>query len=205
MAIAERFAARGAEYVDATILGSSAQVADRDAIVLVGGDDGAVAAASKLISHFARRSFHLGTAGAGSRMKLAANLVLGLNRAALAEGLAFASQLGIDPRLALEVFRDGAAYSKVMDTKGEKMLTADFTPQARLQQHRKDVALIIAAAARSGSRLPLSESHAELLDRAIAAGYGAQDNSAVIKAYESPREKSAGVTAVRRAAARYSS
>jgi 3-hydroxyisobutyrate dehydrogenase-like beta-hydroxyacid dehydrogenase len=117
-------------------------------------------------------------------MKLVFNLVLGLHRAVLAEALSFAGSYGIDPAAALEVLKAGAAYSKVMDIKGGKMLSGDFTPEARLSQHLKDVRLIVAAAERCGAMVPLSEIHRELLERAEAAGFGAMDNSAVIKAFE---------------------
>jgi 3-hydroxyisobutyrate dehydrogenase-like beta-hydroxyacid dehydrogenase len=112
------------------------------------------------------------------------NLVLGLNRAALAEGLTFARSLGLDPGLTLAVLREGAAYSRAMDAKGPKMIAGDFTPQARLSQHLKDVRLILAEARRAGAATPLSDVHRALLEAAEAAGYGEADNSAVIRAYE---------------------
>ena len=60
------------------------------------------------------------------------NLVLGLNRAALAEGLAFARRCGLDLAAVLEILQSGAAYSRVMDTKGRKMIDGDFAPEAKL-------------------------------------------------------------------------
>ncbi len=118
-------------------------------------------------------------------MKLALNLVLGLNRAVLAEGLTFAEALGLDPQVALAVLQAGPAWSRVMETKGAKMLRRDFVPEARLSQHLKDVRLILAAGERAGAPLPLSALHQELLERAEAAGFGAADNSAVIEAWRS--------------------
>jgi 3-hydroxyisobutyrate dehydrogenase-like beta-hydroxyacid dehydrogenase len=122
-------------------------------------------------------------------MKLALNLVLGLNRAVLAEGLTFAEALGLNPETALEVLRAGPAWSRVMETKGGKMLRRDFTPEARLSQHLKDVRLILAAGERGGAPLPLSSLHREILERAEAEGLGAEDNSAVIEIW---RRKIAG-------------
>ena len=80
--------------------------------------------------------------------------------------------------------RAGAAYSAVMDTKGRKMIDQDFSPQARLSQHLKDVGLILEAGERSGARLPLSGLHRRLLEEVEAAGFGDADNSAIIKAFE---------------------
>jgi 3-hydroxyisobutyrate dehydrogenase-like beta-hydroxyacid dehydrogenase len=119
-------------------------------------------------------------------MKLVVNLVLGLNRAALAEGLAFARACGLDPGEALRVLRAGAAYSQVMDAKGRKMVDHDFRPQARVAQHLKDVRLILAEAERAGAAVPLSELHRQLLERVVAAGLGDADNAAVIRAFEDP-------------------
>ena len=70
-----------------------------------------------------------------------------------------------------------------MDTKGRKMLTGDFEPEARLSQHLKDVRLILAAGERCGAKLPLTTVHRALLEQAEAAGYGASDNSAIIQVF----------------------
>jgi 3-hydroxyisobutyrate dehydrogenase-like beta-hydroxyacid dehydrogenase len=116
-------------------------------------------------------------------MKLVVNLALGLNRAVLAETLAFAHASEVSPAVALEVLKAGAAYSRVMDDKGQKMLDHDFTVEAKLSQHLKDVRLILAAAA-GHSKTPLSQVHRQLLESLEAAGYGDVDNSAIIMAYE---------------------
>ena len=122
-------------------------------------------------------------AAAVRRMKLVTNLVLGLNRAALAEGLVFAQAIGLDADAALQVLMNSMAYSRTMDTKGRKMVEGDFRTQARLAQHLKDIRLILAAAAAVERDLPLTEVHRQLLESAEAAGFGDADNSAVIRAY----------------------
>jgi 3-hydroxyisobutyrate dehydrogenase-like beta-hydroxyacid dehydrogenase len=177
-------AERGVDYLDATVSGSSAQVRRAEATLLVGGPEGAFARCRDLFGCFAQAAHHVGPCGSGTRMKRVTNLVLGLNRAALAEGLAFAAALGLDGARAMALLRDSAAYSRVMDSKGEKMVRGDFEPQARLAQHLKDVRLILVAAEASGLRLPLSLAHRRLLEAAEAAGYGGLDNSAVIRAYD---------------------
>ena len=183
-ALGQRLSARGAQYLDATIAGSSAQVRDGEVIVIVGGGAETVASCNKLFRCFASRTFHVGSVGSGARMKLVVNLVLGLNRAVLAEGLCFAERSGVDPRQALEVLRAGPAYSRVMDTKANKMLDGDFAPQARLAQHGKDVRLILSAGERYGATLPLSTLHDVLLSGLVQSGFGDLDNSAIIKAFQ---------------------
>ncbi len=175
---------RGGRYIDATVLGSSEQARSGDVLVMCGGDGGDVAAAREILAAFARQVYHAGPHGSGARLKLAVNLVLGLNRAVLAEGLAFAQRCGLDLNVVTEVLKAGAAYSRVMDTKAEKMVTRDFTPQARLAQHLKDVRLILAEAGRAGAKVPLSEAHMGLLERVLLMGGGEEDNSAVIRAYD---------------------
>ena len=125
--------------------------------------------------------FHIGKIGDGGRAKLAVNLILGLNRLAIAEGLVFAERLGLDPRALLEVARRSAAYSQVMDIKGSKMTAATSLAEGRITQHLKDVHLMLEQAERVKQRLPLLEIHAEVLEACVRQGEGDLDNSAVIK------------------------
>jgi 3-hydroxyisobutyrate dehydrogenase-like beta-hydroxyacid dehydrogenase len=188
--IGERLAKQNVHYLDATVAANSVQVLAGEGMVMAGGDPAAFDACRRLLATFAPEggSFHLGPCGSGARMKLVVNLMLGLSRAALAESISFAGKMGLDSRRALEVLTASNAYSRVMDTKGEKMLTADFTPQGRLSQHLKDVRLILELAARTAARVPLSQTHQQLLERCEAMGLGQMDNSAVIRAYESGKE-----------------
>ena len=179
----EQLGRRVPRYLDATIAGSSQQVRDREAVVMAGGTTADYEACGELFAVFASHSFHVGSHGAGSRMKLVVNLVLGLNRAALAEGLAFAEAIGVDLELAVEVLRCGPAYSTALDRKGAKMIRRDWSPEARLRQHHKDVRLILAEAAKSGLDLPLSAAHDRLLSLAEDAGFADVDNSAILEAF----------------------
>jgi 3-hydroxyisobutyrate dehydrogenase-like beta-hydroxyacid dehydrogenase len=183
-AMGAKLAAKGIDYLDATVLGSSKVVRNGAAVVMAGGRREVFDAASPLFRTFTSRAFYLGSYGAGARMKLVANLALGLNRAVLAETLSFARACEVSPVDALEVLKAGAAYSRVMDDKGEKMLHHDFAVEAKLSQHLKDVRLILAAANAKNAKTPLSQVHRQLLERLEAAGYGEVDNSAIIMAYE---------------------
>lgn len=180
-----RLRARGVAYLDAPISGSSEQTRRGEATVIVGGDRAAFDACADLWPVLGRNVFHVGGPGSAAKMKLVTNLVLGLNRAALAEGLAFAEAIGMSADAALEVLRGSAAYSRQMDTKGRKMIDREFSPQARLSQHLKDVRLILAAA--GGLALPLADAHRQLLEKAEAMGLGELDNSAVIQAVRGER------------------
>jgi 3-hydroxyisobutyrate dehydrogenase-like beta-hydroxyacid dehydrogenase len=184
MALASQLSARGVGYIDATIAGSSEQARRGEAVVIIGGEAGNVRRADFVLKSWSDQRFHVGPPGSGARLKLVVNLVLGLNRAVLAEGLALAQRCGIDPVAALEVLKATPAYSKVMDTKGPKMTAADYSPQARLAQHLKDVRLIRELAHRHNAKTPLSDVHESLLQAAIDLGYADVDNSAVIEAFK---------------------
>lgn len=181
-----RLAERGVKYLDAPISGSSEQTRQGAATVMVGGEPSAFDACADLWPILGGKVFHLGACGSAAKMKLVTNLVLGLNRAALAEGLSFAKSIGVSPEAALEVLRASVAYSKTMEAKGRKMIDKDFRVQARLSQHLKDVRLMLAAAQTAGSNLPLTQTHAGLLEAAEAAGFGELDNSAIINVYDRP-------------------
>lgn len=181
ISLAQRLARRGILFLDSTISGSSRQVRDRQAVFMVGGEKAEFEKCTDIFSALTEKVFHVGPSGSGSKAKLASNLILGLNRLALAEGLVFAEKLGLDLEAFLELLKTTPAYSAIMDTKGKKMLKGDFAPQARVRQHHKDVALILKYAENARQDLPLSKVHLDILERSIAAGDADLDNSAIIK------------------------
>lgn len=173
--------AHAVRFLEAPVSGTSAQVRQGDGVGLIGGDvETAQIAASVLGALFPKR-FHIGTVGDGGRAKLAINLILGLNRLALAEGLVFASRLGLDAAAFLQVARASAAASQVMDTKGLKMVAGDFAPEGRVRQTLKDAQLMMDQARRLGQELPLLKVHAAVLAACVRHGDGEKDNSIVIK------------------------
>lgn len=176
----ERLAEQGARFVDVTLSGSSEDIAAGRATAMVG--DAEPADYDPLVRAIAPRAFYLGAAGSGCLCKLVINHIMGLNRAALAEGLAFGMAAGMQGEALLEVIRESAAYSWVVDMKGERMVTGDFAPASKISQHVKDVRLILEEAQRLGMRLRLEEVHAELLAKAIEHGLGELDNAAIIRA-----------------------
>lgn len=181
VALVQRLERRGVRFVDATILGSSQQVLEGEVLVMAGGVAADLRDSADVLNAFAHQTFHMGTHGKGAEAKLVVNLVLGLHRLVLAEGLVLGEQAGIDSNALLSVLRAGAAYSRAMDHKGQKMIDSEFMPQARLAQHAKDVELIRALAARCGAPLPLSAVHAQILQRAVAEDMGNWDNAAVVQ------------------------
>ena len=180
-ALARRLAIRGVRFLEAPLSGNSDQIALGNGVGLLGGEPALVTAAAPLLDAICPRRHHVGAVGAGGRTKLAVNLVGGLNRAVMAEGLAFAESLGLDLLPFLAVLKDSAAYSRTMDNRGRKMALSDFTPHAKVAQSRKDFLLMHEAARKSGQQLPLASVYLELIEGCLAHGEGDLDNSAIIQ------------------------
>jgi 3-hydroxyisobutyrate dehydrogenase-like beta-hydroxyacid dehydrogenase len=178
--LAYRCEAAQVAFVEMPLSGSSREIAAGTALALVGATDDVWALAQPLVAQLAPEHAHVGGPGAGARAKLATNLVLGLNRVALAEGLLFAASLGIEGTRFLELLRRSPAYSRAVDTVGPRMVAGEFATVSRLSQHHKDLRLMLDAAAHAGIDLPLVRTHAALLAEAEAQGKGELDNAAVI-------------------------
>ncbi len=180
-ALAGRVIPRGIRYLDVPVSGTSDQVRRGDGVALIGGDMAIVDDVAEVLDSLFVRRFHVGKVGNGGRAKLAVNLILGLNRLALAEGLVFAERLGLDPAAFLEVARGSASYSQVMETKGPKMVRGDFSPEGRVKQTLKDAHLMLDQAAAVGQKLSTLEVHVDVLEACVRAGEADLDNSAIIQ------------------------
>jgi putative dehydrogenase len=167
-------------FLETPVSGASEQVRHGDGVGLIGGDEKIAADAAPVLDALFPKSFHIGKAGDGGRAKLAVNHILALNRLALAEGLVCAARLGLDPAAFLEVARNSAAASQIMDSKGAKMINGDFAPEGRVRQSLKDTYLILDQARKAGQKLPLLEVYADVLEACMRHGEGEQDNSIVI-------------------------
>jgi len=179
-ALAARVMPRGIRYLDVPVSGTSDQVRRGDGVALIGGDSAIAGEVADVFDALFARRFHVGKIGDGGRAKLAVNLILGLNRLALAEGLVFAERLGLDPAAFLDVARGSASYSQVMETKGPKMVSGDFSPEGRAKQTLKDVHLMLGQAAGVGQKLAMLEVHAGVLEACVRAGEADMDNSVII-------------------------
>ena len=179
-ALDKRVAKRGLRLLETPVSGASGQVSRGEGVALIGGDAHVASAVEPILRALFAAHFHIGKIGDGGRAKLAINLILGLNRLAVAEGLVFAERLGLDPEAFLKVARSSAAYSQVMDVKGSKMIRGEFAAEGRVTQHLKDVRLMLAQAERVKQQLPLLEIHADVLEACVRLGEGDLDNRAVL-------------------------
>src|SRR5215467_1973560 len=175
-ALAGRVTKQGLRFLETPVSGSSEQVRQGDGVGLIGGDEAVAAEVDDVLQAMFPKRVHVGAAGDGGRTKLAVNLILGLNRLALAEGLVFATRLGLEPHAFLKVAQASASYSQVMDTKGRKMIESDFRPEGRARQTLKDVHLMLEQANKVGQPLPLLAVHRDVLE----AGESELDNSVIV-------------------------
>lgn len=180
-ALADRVGRQGIDLLEFPLSGTSAQVKNGEAVAFVGGSKETMETCTDVVTAIVREAHFMGAAGTGGRTKLAVNLILGLNRAALAEGLVYAERLGLSPARFLQVARKSAAYSQVMDVKGEKMVAGDFSPHGKIVQSLKDFTLILESAAAAGQALPLATVYRTLMRGCLAHREGELDNCAVIE------------------------
>jgi 3-hydroxyisobutyrate dehydrogenase-like beta-hydroxyacid dehydrogenase len=180
-ALGQRLAGGKLKFLETPVSGTSAQVRTGDGVGLIGGDPAVAGEVAPVLDALFPRRFHIGKTGDGGRAKLAVNLILGLNRLALAEGLAFAERLGLDANAFLAVAKGAASYSQVMDTKGEKMLARDFAPEGRVRQTLKDVHMMLDQGEKLGQELPMLKVHCDVLEACVRAGEAERDNSIIVE------------------------
>lgn len=183
--LAIRLREKGIEMLDATLSGTPKMCAEKEMVFMAGGKEKIFQECGALFSAMGKQTFYLGKNGAGALMKLIHNLVLGLNRMALAEGLSLGKRAGFDQRRLLEVLKNSGAYSKAMDMKGTRMIEKDFLPAGgKLAFHLKDVHLMLDLGKQLNFPLLLTSLHAQALTSQIAKGRGEWDNSAIISFYD---------------------
>lgn len=170
-------------FLEMPISGTSKQVADGDGLGLMGGDQALIEELTPILNAMCNKRMYVGEIGSASKAKLAINLVLGLHRAALAEGLVFGSRIGLDPTILLDLLKNSAAASSVMSVKGPMMVKREFDhPQSRVDQSLKDFGLIQKLADGKKQPLPLATQYIELLQSCLELGEGKQDNAIILEA-----------------------
>jgi 3-hydroxyisobutyrate dehydrogenase-like beta-hydroxyacid dehydrogenase len=184
IAIAARLRERGIEMLDGTISGTSEMFAEKDAIFMVGGSEAAYKTCEPIFAAASREAFYMGANGTGANTKLVVNLVLSLNRMALAEGLTLAAKAGLDQGQALKVLQQSAAASRAMEQKGERMVKKNFLkPASALSTSYKDSRLILALGAKLDCPLPMMSLYVQALASEVSKGKSHLDPATIISFY----------------------
>ncbi len=182
--LGEGAAAAGIGFLDAPMSGTSAMVERGDCTIFAGGDPALVAACQPMFAAIAKRTTHVGPIGHASLAKLAANLLVALNTAALAEALVLGTKGGLAPQVLLDILKDSAGASRMVDVRGPLMVERRFEPQMKLELFLKDFRLMLEEAQRLGVALPLTSLTQQLCTAAVAAGHGGDDLAVLITIFE---------------------
>jgi 3-hydroxyisobutyrate dehydrogenase len=172
---------RGIGYVDAPVSGTKQPAEEGKLVVLASGDDELRERAERVFDPLAARVVWLGEAGKGSAMKLVVNTWLLALVEGLAESVALAEALDLDPAGLIEVLEGGPIYAPYMKLKGQAMIDGEFPPAFSLALAAKDARLVAEAAEAAGLDLPLPRTIAQQMGRGVDAGHGEEDMSATVR------------------------
>jgi 3-hydroxyisobutyrate dehydrogenase-like beta-hydroxyacid dehydrogenase len=182
--IARRFAARGAEYLDAPVSGGEPGAIEGTLTIMVGGSQAAFARARPLLDRLGKRVTYMGPSGAGQMTKLANQIAVALTLEAAAEALLFAREGGLDPARVLEAIGAGAAASWQLSNLGPKILARDYRPGFFVKLIRKDLRLVTEAARESGLAMPGLALMASMFNGASALAHDLDGTQAVADALD---------------------
>lgn len=183
--LAREVTAKGLEFLDCPISGTSGMVARGNGTIYVGGERAVYERWRPTLESILPRAVLIGRPGQAMFLKLIANLLVALNSAAAAEALTMAKKAGLDLPLAFDTLALGAATSRMWEVRGPMMVKGEFPPQMKLDLFMKDLHLIQEAARSVGAPLPLTDVAERLYAAALEAGHAAEDLSVVITALES--------------------
>ena len=179
-----RLAEQGVLYLDAPISGGAARAAAGQITMMTAGRPEAYARADAVLNAMAGRVFKLGdTAGAGSRVKLINQLLAGVHIAAAAEAMALGLRVGVPAEALYEVITHSAGNSWMFENRMAHVVAGDYTPLSAVDIFVKDLGLVLDAARASTFPLPLSATAHQMFMQASTAGFGKEDDSAVIKIF----------------------
>ncbi len=177
-------AANGLGFLDAPMSGTSAMVERGDCAIFVGGDRARADACQPIFDAIARKTCYVGDIGTASLAKLVTNLLVGLNTAALAEALVLGAKGGLAPALLLDILKESAGASKMLEVRGPLMASHRFEAQMKVDLFLKDFKLMLEEGLRLGVQLPLTSVTQQLATATAAAGRGEEDLAAIITTLE---------------------
>ena len=182
--IGSELAERGCDMLDAPVSGGEPKAIDGTLSVMVGGKKETFERFLPVLKAMAASVTYVGDLGAGNIAKLANQIVVACNIAAVAEALSFSKKVGADPELVYQAIRGGLAGSTVMDAKAPMMIDGNFKPGFRIELHIKDLANALNAAHAVNAPVPLTGEVMEMMQSLKAYGYEKEDHSALARFYE---------------------
>ena len=183
-AFAQRINALGCDYLDAPVSGGEVGAKAGSLTIMVGGPEAAFERVKPLFELMGKNITLVGGNGDGQTCKVANQIIVALNIAAVGEALVFASKAGADPAKVRQALMGGFAASRILEVHGERMIKRTFNPGFRIELHQKDLGLALAGARALGVALPQTAGAAQLMQVCAAHGLQGLDHSATVRALE---------------------
>ncbi|MEL7642309.1 MAG: 2-hydroxy-3-oxopropionate reductase [Solidesulfovibrio sp.] len=182
--IGAELAKAGVRFLDAPVSGGEPKAVEGTLTVMAGGDAADFEAVRPVLSAMAASVTRVGEVGAGGVAKLANQIVVALNIAAMSEALVLAAKAGVEPELVYQAIRGGLAGSTVLDAKAPLVMDRKFDPGFRIRLHVKDLANVMQTANNLHVPLPLTASVMEIMQALLADGCGEDDHGGIIRYFE---------------------
>lgn len=182
--VAEKLAAKGIEMIDAPVSGGEPKAIDGTLSIMVGGKEELFNKVKDLLLKMGASAVLCGEVGAGNVTKLANQIVVALNIAAMSEAFVLATKAGVSPELVYNAIRGGLAGSTVLDAKAPMVMNRNFKPGFKIDLHIKDLSNALETGAGVGAPLFLTSQVMEILRNLSQDGEGQSDHSAIVKFYE---------------------
>lgn len=183
-AFAKKINALGCDYLDAPVSGGEVGAKAASLTIMVGGPEAAFERVLPLFQKMGKNITLVGGNGDGQTTKVANQIIVALNIAAVSEALVFASKAGADPAKVRQALMGGFAASRILEVHGERMIKRTFNPGFRIGLHQKDLNLALAGARAIGVALPQTANAAQLMQVCAAHGLKDMDHSALVQALE---------------------
>lgn len=177
--IAAACAARSVDFLDAPVSGGEPKAVDGTLAIMVGGSDENFRKAEPLLKYMGSSVTLTGAVGAGNVTKLANQIMVACNIAAMGEAFTLATRCGLDPEIVLNAVKDGLAGSAVLNAKGPMLITRNFKPGFKIQLHQKDLRNALQAAETNRVFLPLTALVQQMLLSLMGDGDGELDHAAI--------------------------
>ena len=152
--------------------------------IMVGGAAEDVERAMPFFEKMGKTIVHVGASGAGQVVKACNQVMVAINYAAMSEALVLGAKAGVDPAKILQVLGGGLANSRVMELKGQNVISRKFAPGFRVDLHRKDLNIAMNAGKTTGVPLPVTALVQQLFEALSVAGRGGSDHSSLVTIYE---------------------
>lgn len=174
----------GVFFLDAPVSGGEPKAIDGTLSFMVGGDEEAYEKVLPLLKQMGSSAVLVGGSGSGSTTKLANQIIVNLNIAALGEGLVFAMKAGVDPEKVYEAIRGGLAGSAVMEAKAPMIMNRNFKPGGKISINHKDIKNVVNTAHELDIPVPLSAQLFEIMQGLKVRGLLDEDHGAIVKHFE---------------------